>query len=114
MNEIELISLLDGLDRELDLYPFWAKFKKFAIEHPVKGIDQLTPGRQVLLIMWKASFENLHQDKDFSDVILSGDNINERVNRLKSSLISNFSREKLDDAYLQKFFKTMSDKLSFK
>ena len=63
MNEIELISLLDKLDRELDLYPFWAKFKKFATEYPVKGIDQLTPGRQVLLIMWKASFENVNQYK---------------------------------------------------
>ena len=114
MNQVELISLLDKLDRELDLYPFWAKFKKFAIEYPVRGIDQLTPGRQVLLIMWKASFENINQDKDFSDVIISSDNINERVNRLKSSLISNFSKEKLDDAYLQKFFKTMSNKLSFK
>ena len=53
MNQVELISLLDKLDRELDLYPFWAKFKKFATEYPVKGIDQLTPWRQVLLIMWK-------------------------------------------------------------
>ena len=114
MNEIELISVLDKLDRELDKYPFWAKFKKFAVEYPVTGIDKLTPGRQVLLIMWKASFENLDQEKNFSDVITSGDNINERVNRLKNSLISNFSSEKLDDAYMQKFFKLMSNKLSFK
>ena len=64
--------------------------------------------------MWKASFENLDQEKNFSDVITSGDNINERVNRLKNSLISNFSSEKLDDAYMQKFFKLMSNKLSFK
>ena len=62
MNEIELISMLDTLDRELDSYPFWAKFKKYAIENPIKGFDKLTPGRQVLLIMWKASFETIDQD----------------------------------------------------
>ena len=113
MNEIELISLLDSLDRELDSYPFWSKFKKFAIENPIRGIDELTPGRQVLLIMWKASFETTNQDKDFSEIIISSDNINERVNRLKANLIKNFSNERLNDDYMQKFFKVMSKKLSF-
>jgi len=112
MNEIELISMLDKLDRELDSYPFWAKFKKFAIANPIKGFDKLTPGRQVLLIMWKASFETIEQEKDFTDVIKSNDNINERIDRLKSNLISNFSQDRLNDAYMQKFFKIMSSKLS--
>ena len=114
MNEIDLISMLDTLDRELDSYPFWAKFKKYAIENPIKGFDKLTPGRQVLLIMWKASFETIDQDKDFTSIIKSGDNIYERINRLKSNLISNFSNEKLSDDYMQRFFKIMSRKLTLR
>ena len=114
MNENELLKLLDELDRELDQYPFWAKFKKYAVENPVRGIDKLTPGRQVLLIFWKASFENNSQGNDFAEMIISGDNISERINRLKSNLVSNFYTEKLDDKYMEKFFRLMSKKLSFK
>ncbi len=113
MNELELITLLDKLDRELDLYPFWAKFKKYAVENPIRGVeDKLTPGRQVLLIFWKASFENNRQDSDFAEMITSGNNITERIDRLKSNLVGNFSNDKLNDEYMGKFFRLMSNRLS--
>ena len=111
MDEINLINLLDNLDRELDEYPFWAKFKKYAVEFPIKNVDNLTPGRQALLILWKASFEENNKDKDFAEIIIKGDSINERIKRLKSNLIGNFSKDKLNDVYMEKFFRIMSNKL---
>ena len=112
MNETELTTLLDSLDRELDSYPFWAKFKKYAVENPIRGVDKLTPGRQVLLIFWKATFENNRQDADFAEMITTGNNISERIDRLKSNLVGNFSNDKLNDEYMGKFFRIMSNKLS--
>ena len=56
MNEDKLIKLLDKTDRELDSFP-WASFKRACAEYPISKVDNLTPGRQALLILWEATVQ---------------------------------------------------------
>ena len=55
MEEVDFIRLLDQADADMDAFPFWATFKRACAAHPIKGIDNLTPGRQAVLILWEAN-----------------------------------------------------------
>ena len=108
MDQEEFIDLLDQTDRELDAFPFWASFKRACAAHPVRGVKELTPGRQAILILWEANSQTRDEKGNLVSINLEGDNMQERLQKLKDDLIGHFMNEDLDDGALRRFFMEIS------
>ncbi len=111
MNEQELLAAIDLIDRDLDNYPFWSSFKSICSQYPVEDINNLTPGRQAILIFWKATMEKNQPNLDFLKFIKESDNIHASLNKLKSDLINNFFNQDINENNLHSFFKTIASQL---
>jgi len=107
MDQIELLALLDKTDRELDAFPFWASFKRACSEYPIKEVDNLTPGRQALLILWEATVQRKNNRGEIISVNLEDGDTVEKIEKLKSDLISNFISTDIDQKALKKFFSSI-------
>ncbi len=111
MNEPELLAAIDLIDRDLDNYPFWASFKNICSQYPVENINNLTPGRQAILIFWKATMEKYQPNQDFLKFVKENENIHNSLNKLKSDLISNFFNQDINEKNLHSFFKAITNQL---
>ncbi len=107
MDEFKLINLLDKTDRELDSFPFWASFKRACSEYPIKKVDNLTPGRQALLILWEATVQRKNKKGEVLSIELQDNDMIEKIEKLKSDLISNFVSTDIDQKALKKFFRSI-------
>ena len=107
MDESKLIKLLDKTDRELDAFPFWASFKRACSEYPIKDVDNLTPGRQALLILWEATVQRKNSKGEIVSINLEDDDMVDKIDKLKTDLISNFVSTDIDQKALKKFFSSI-------
>tara|TARA_Y100001978_G_scaffold4749_1_gene3909 strand:+ start:2979 stop:3314 length:336 start_codon:yes stop_codon:yes gene_type:complete len=107
MDQIELLALLDKTDRELDAFPFWASFKRACSEYPIKEVDNLTPGRQALLILWEATVQRKNNRGEIISINLEDGDTVEKIEKLKADLISNFISTDIDQKALKKFFSSI-------
>ena len=107
MKESEFLLQLDKTDRELDAFPFWAVFKKACSNYPVKGIKNLTPGRQALLILWEANSQTRDESGKIITANLTSGNTKEKLERLKEDLIGHFMNDEIDDNALKKFIRSV-------
>ena len=107
MKEDEFISLIDQADRDLDAFPLWQKFKKACKANPVKGIENLTPGRQAMLILWEANSQTKDKKGNLVSLALNSDDISDKLQGLKEDLIGHFMNEELDEQALNRFFKSI-------
>ena len=107
MKESEVLLHLDKTDRDLDAFPFWADFKKACSKYPVKGIKNLTPGRQALLILWEANSQTRDENGRIITANLSSGNTKEKLERLKEDLIGHFMNDEIDDNALRKFIQSV-------
>ena len=107
MDEFKLLKLLDKTDRELDAFPFWASFKRACSEYPIKEVDNLTPGRQALLILWEATVQRKNIKGEIISIDLEDDDMLEKIEKLKADLISNFVSTDIDQKALKKFFSSI-------
>ena len=86
MDEFKLLKLLDKTDRELDAFPFWASFKRACSEYPIKEVDNLTPGRQALLILWEATVQRKNNRGEIISINLEDGDTVEKKNQSKDAL----------------------------
>ena len=107
MNEDKLLKLLDKTDRELDSFPFWASFKRACAEYPISKVDNLTPGRQALLILWEATVQRKNIKGEIISINFEDDDMKEKIEKLKTDLISNFVSTEIDQKALKKFFSSI-------
>ena len=107
MKESEFLLSLDKTDRDLDAFPFWSVFKKACSKYPVKGIKNLTPGRQALLILWEANSQTRDESGKIITANLSSGNTKEKLERLKEDLIGHFMNDDIDDDALKKFIRSV-------
>ena len=107
MNQMELLALLDKTDRELDSFPFWASFKRACSEYPIKEVENLTPGRQALLILWEATVQRKNNQGEIISINLQEGDTAEKIEKLKADLISNFISTDIDQNALNKFFSSI-------
>ena len=107
MKENEFLLLLDKTDRDLDAFPFWSVFKKACSQYPVKGIKNLTPGRQALLILWEANSQTRDERGQIITANLSSGNTKEKLERLKEGFIGHFMNDEIDDNALKKFIRSV-------
>lgn len=107
MKENEFLLLLDKTDRDLDVFSFWSVFKKACSEYPVKGIKNLTPGRQALLILWEANSQTRDEKGKIISANLSTGNTKEKLERLKEDLIGHFMDDEIDNKALKKFIRSV-------
>ncbi len=107
MKEDEFIYLIDQADKDLDAFPFWQKFKKACKANPVRGIDNLTPGRQAMLILWEANSQTKDKNGNLVSMSLDSDDINDKLQGLKEDLIGHFMNEELDEKALNRFFQSI-------
>ena len=107
MKESEFLLHLDKTDRDLDAFPFWAVFKKACSKYPVKGIKNLTPGRQALLILWEANSQTRDENGRIITANLNSGNTKEKLERLKEDLIGHFMNDEIDDTALRKFIQSV-------
>ena len=110
MDELELLALLDKTDRELDSFPFWASFKRACSEYLIKGVENLTPGRQALLILWEATVQRKNNRGEIISINLEDGDTVEKIEKLKADLISNFISTDIDQKALKKFFSSIKKK----
>ena len=111
MKESEFLLHLDKTDRDLDAFPFWRIFKKACADNPIKGIKKMTPGRQAVIILWEANTPYRGSDGRLRSIPLEGDNIEDKLQKLKDDLISHFMNEDIDEKALNRFFKSIVKKL---
>lgn len=115
MSNKDLIRILDKADKELDVFPFWASFKRACAENPIKDLGEiLTPGRQALLILWEANVQTKNKKGEINSIDLDDKNIDQKIEQLKADIIGNFLEETLDEKALKKFFKSVTKKVSEK
>ena len=107
MKENEFLLLLDKTDRDLDAFPSWTVFKQACTQYPVKGIKNLTPGRQALLILWEANSQTRDERGQIITANLSSGNTKEKLERLKEDLIGHFMNDEIDDNALKKFIRSV-------
>ena len=107
MKESEFLLQLDRTDRDLDAFSFWAVFKKACSKYPVKGIKNLTPGRQALLILWEANSQTRDENGKIITANLTTGNTKEKLERLKEDLIGHFMNSDIDDDALRKFIRSV-------
>ena len=72
----------------------------------------MTPGRQAIIILWEANSQYRGSDGVLKSVPLDGENIEEKLLKLKEDLISYFMNQDLDEKALNRFFKSIVKKLS--
>ena len=96
MDEITFLKHLDDADKDLDAFPFWRIFKKACADNPIKGIKKMTPGSQAVIILWEANTQYRGSDGLLKSVPLDGENIEDKLQKLKEDLISHFLNEDLD------------------
>ena len=111
MDEITFLKHLDDADKDLDAFPFWRIFKKACTDNPIKGIKKLTPGRQAVIILWEANTQYRGPDGILRSIPLEGENIEDKLQKLKDDLISHFMNEDIDEKALNRFFKLIIKKL---
>ena len=111
MDEITFLKHLDDADKDLDAFPFWRIFKKACADNPIKGIKKMTPGRQAVIILWEANSQYRGSDGMLKSVPLDGENIEDKLLKLKEDLISYFMNQELDEKALNRFFKSIVKKL---
>ena len=110
MKQDEFIYLIDQADKDLDVFPFWQKFKKACKANPVKGINNLTPGRQAMLILWEANYQTKDKKGNLVSLTLNSDDISDisdKLQGLKEDLIGHFMNQELDEQALNRFFKSI-------
>ena len=107
MKESEFLLHLDKTDRDLDAFSFWAVFKRACSKYPVKGIKNLTPGRQALLILWEANSQTRDENGKIITANLTTGNTKEKLERLKEDLIGHFMNDDIDDNALKKFIRSV-------
>ena len=112
MDEVTLLKHLDNTDKDLDAFPFWRIFKKACAENPIRGIKKMTPGRQAVIILWEANTQYRGSDGKLNSIPLDGDNIEDKLQKLKDDLISHFMNEDIDERALRRFFKSIVKKLT--
>ena len=112
MQSEKFTELLDQTDRELDAFPFWASFKRACAAYSIKNVEQLTPGRQAILILWQASSQTKDNQGNIVTVDLEGEMMQDRLEKLKEELIDNFNNEELDDYALERFFKSVNKQIN--
>tara|TARA_B100000212_G_C26947597_1_gene352845 strand:- start:5 stop:346 length:342 start_codon:yes stop_codon:yes gene_type:complete len=112
MDEITFLQHIDAADKDLDAFPFWRIFKKACAENPIRGIKKMTPGRQAVIILWEANSQYRGSDGQLKSVPLDGDNIEEKLQKLKDDLISNFMNQEIDEKALRRFFKSIVKNLT--
>ena len=112
MDESTFLKHLDDADKDLDAFPFWRIFKKACAENPVKGIKKLTPGRHAVIILWEANSQYRDPDGILRSIPLDGENIEDKLQKLKDDLISHFMNEDIDEKALNRFFKSIVKKLT--
>tara|TARA_Y100000991_G_scaffold214684_1_gene203042 strand:- start:4581 stop:4919 length:339 start_codon:yes stop_codon:yes gene_type:complete len=112
MKENEFLVLLDKTDRDLDAFPFWSVFKKACNEYPVRGVQNLTPGRQALLILWEANSQSRDEKGKIISANLSTGNTQEKLERLKEDLIGHFMDDEIDDKALKKFIRSVVNRVA--
>ena len=112
MDESTFLKHLDDTDKDLDAFPFWRIFKKACADNPIKGIKKMTPGRQAVIILWEANTQYRGSDGILRSGPLEGDNIEDKLQKLKDELISHFMNEDIDEKALNRFFKSIVKKLT--
>ena len=112
MDESTFLKHLDDADKDLDAFPFWRIFKKACADNPIKGIKKMTPGRQAVIILWEANTQYRGNDGILKSVPLDGENIEDKLQKLKDDLISHFMNEDIDEKALHRFFKSIVKKLT--
>ena len=112
MDERTFLKHLDDTDKDLDAFPFWRIFKKACADNPIKGIKKMTPGRQAVVILWEGITQYRGSDGILRSVPLDGDNIEDKLQKLKDELISHFMNEDIDEKALNRFFKSIVKKLT--
>ena len=111
MRENEFLLLLDQTDRDLDAFPFWSLFKNACKDYPVKGVKNITPGRQALLILWEANSQTRDESGKIISANLGSGNTKEKLERLKEDLIGHFMDDELDDKALKKFIRSVVNRV---
>ena len=71
----------------------------------------MTPGRQAVIILWEANSQYRGSDGILKSVPLDGENIEDKLLKLKEDLISYFMNQELDEKALNRFFKSIVKKL---
>ena len=112
MDEVTFLRHLDSADRDLDSYPFWRVFKKACADNPIKGIKKMTPARQAVIILWEANNQYRGSDGILRSIPLGGENIEDKLQKLKEDLISHFMNEEIDEKALQRFFRSIVKNLN--
>ena len=111
MDERTFLKNLDYGDKDVDEFHFWRIFKKDCADNPIKVIKKMTPGRQALIILWEANTQYIGSDGILRSIPLDGDNIEDKLQKLKDDLISHFMNEDIDEKALNRFFKSIVKKL---
>ncbi len=111
MDEDKFFRLLDEADKDLDAFPFWGIFKRACKANPIKGIETLTPGRQAMLILWEANSQVRNENGKLESLPLYGDDMADKLQKLKDDLIRHFMNEDIDEAALDKFFRIVASKI---
>ena len=112
MDEVTLLRHLDSADKDLDTFPFWRIFKKACADNPIKGIKKMTPGRQAVVILWEANNQYRGSDGILRSIPLDGEDIEDKLQKLKNDLISHFMNQDIDEKALQRFFKSIVKNLN--
>ena len=112
MDEVTFLRHLDNADRDLDSFPFWRVFKKACADNPIKGIKKMTPGRQAVIILWEANNQYRGSNGILRSIPLDGENIEDKLQKLKDDLISHFMNEEIDEKALQRFFRSIVKKIN--
>ena len=112
MDEVTFLRHLDSADRDLDSFPFWRVFKKACANNPIKGIKKLTPGRQAVIILWEANNQFRGSDGILRSIPLDGENIENKLEKLKEDLISHFMNVEIDEKALHRFFRSIIKNLN--
>ena len=112
MDEVTFLRHLDSADKDLDTFPFWRVFKKACAENPIKGIKKMTPGRQAVVILWEANNQYRGSDGILRSIPLDGEDIEDKLQKLKNDLISHFMNQDIDEKALQRFFKSIVKNLN--
>ena len=112
MDEDTFLKHIDNAEKDLNAFPFWRIFKKACMENPIRGIHKLTPGRQAVIILWEANTQYRGSDGVLRSVPLDGENIEDKLQKLKDDLISHFMNQDIDEKALNRFFNSIVKKLT--
>ena len=72
----------------------------------------MTPGRQAVVILWEANNQYRGSDGILRSIPLDGEDIEDKLQKLKNDLISHFMNQDIDEKALQRFFKSIVQNLN--